>query len=699
MLQYIANDGKTFEERYTEAITHIPLLTKEWTDFNPSDPGITILENLIGFQSLQEEHILDASPEVKRRLLQMVGFVPERGRRARLLLAAEDVKESITLPANHRFLLGDMSFETGRVIKIEDRKLLGVYGKKEGEEKYHDFRFLLDHETKVPASVFGEKPVVGNELYLISNSLPEPGTETIFYFRLRERFNRNPLLARTENTFASIRWECFTNAGWVEMRVRDATSAFLNSGEVRMWIPEDAAVYKDAPVEGYCIRAVLTRAEYDIRPKVTAIDAFLFETWQKKTVSESISFDKSGSVEVISGIAEEVYVNVFAREGKGEPYRLYEYSEDPDRPGRFYSREDLGNGHMLLKFDKAKRGIGPERGRDCVRVVLYTEEVMRQFRIGKVLGYDNQRFKIPYERIVPHNFSIIARRLTDEGEEIYDFVRPEHDGEGALLYHLFEGDGEIVVEDAGDFIGADLFVAGIAVHEGAAGNIRAGNNLISLGENTGNVYYNPGEGTGGAYRETIEDVRKRFLIDMDTAYTAVTTKDYEDIVKTTPGLCIHKAHARMDETKNLVSIAVKPGTDEEFPKLPKLYQTIIMKRLEQRRLLTTRIELVQPVYTEVNVSGTVYVKLHYENCVKEIEDTVRRHIDYLNSEKNFGDRLHFDEVFHAIEVLDCVEFVYDLSIRPKSKHAAKMEDADIIPAYNCLLCPGQIRIETVTATD
>ena len=92
MLQYITNDGKSYEERYTEAITNIPLYTDEWTDFNPADPGITILETLVGFETLQQEHILEASPEVRRRLLKMVGFTPERGRRARLLITADDVQ-------------------------------------------------------------------------------------------------------------------------------------------------------------------------------------------------------------------------------------------------------------------------------------------------------------------------------------------------------------------------------------------------------------------------------------------------------------------------------------------------------------------------------------------------------------------------------------------------------------------------------
>ncbi|MCR5097597.1 MAG: baseplate J/gp47 family protein [Lachnospiraceae bacterium] len=699
MLQYIANEGKTYEERYAEALTTIPLYTDEWTDFNPADPGITILENLIGFETLQQEHILDASPEVKRRLLEMVGFTRERGKRARLLLAADKVVSPVTLPANHRFRIGEMYFETDRQVEVDDRRLIGIYGKRASDEEFLFYDQLLDRETKVPVAVFGEKPVAGDELYLVSNNLPSEGTETVFYFTLRERYNRNRMLAHTENTFASVRWECYTSGGWVEMKVRDATNAFLTSGEIRMWIPADAAVYNETPTKGYCIRAILERAEYDVRPRVTAIESFLFEVWQKHTISENMSFGKSTELEVVSGMEEDVYVNVFVREAKGESYRVYDYSPDPQRQGRFYDRIDHATGRMTIRFDKAVRGFGPERGRDCVRVVLYTEDVMRQYRIGKVLGYDKQRLNLPYVRIVPHNFSIIARRITDSGEELFDFVRPEKNEEGSLYYHLYEGDGEIEIEDAGDFIGADLFLAGVAVHEGADGNIRAGNHLDSIGEITGNTYYNPGEGTGGAFGETLEDVRRRFLVDMETAYTAVTTKDYESIVMNTPGLCIHKAHARMDETKNLVSIAVKPGTDEEFPRLPELYQTIIMKRLEQRRLLTSRIELVQPVYTEVNVKGTVYVKHHYENCAEEIEETVRAHIDYLNSDKNFGDRLHFDEVFHAIEMLDCVEFVYDLSIRPKSMAVAKMEDADILPAYNCLLYPGHINIETVTSTD
>ncbi len=696
MLTYISNEGKTYEERFEEAITHIPLYTDDWTNFNPSDPGITILENLTGFETIQQDKILDIPHKVRRNLLKMLGFYALRGRGARLLLLAETVRQPVTLPPNHRFMIGDLSFETNRRIDIDDRHLLGIYGKKVEETDYRDFAQLLDREIKVPMLIFGKKPMVGDTLYMVANRLPDAGKEVIFYFSLKERFNRNPLTARTPNTFASLEWECFTESGWQKMDVRDNTNAFLSSGEVRLWIPKGAAVYDKTPQSGYCIRAVLTRAEYDIRPRLTSLEAFLFEVWQKQTRSECHSIGKSREIEIVSGIREDVYMNVFCREGKKESYRRYEFSPHPDRQGRFFDREDIAPGHFKLVFDKKRRGFGPERGRDCVRVLLYTEEVMQRFRIGTVLGYDNQQMQLPFSDIVTHSFSILARRIDRDGNEIFDFVRPERNSDGALYYHLLENDGVIEIEDAGDFIGAELYLGGVSTHSGPQGNIRQGNHLVSMYDDSGNTYYNPGPGTGGRNKETLEDVRQRFLMDMETSYTAVTKKDYEKLICTTPGLCIHKARAKMDEEKNLVSIAVKPGTDEPFPGLPDIYRRMLMRRLEERRLLTTRVELIAPAYMAVNVSGTVYVKLHYEHSVNEIEDVIRGHVDYLHSDKNFGETLHFDEVFHAIEMLECVEYIYDLSLRPQTVALAKMEDADIVPAANCLLYPGQIHIETIT---
>lgn len=149
----------------------------------------------------------------------------------------------------------------------------------------------------------------------------------------------------------------------------------------------------------------------------------------------------------------------------------------------------------------------------------------------------------------------------------------------------------------------------------------------------------------------------------------------------------------MDEEHNRVRIAVKPGTDEEYPHLSEIYRKVIEQELENRRLLTTRIEIIPPVYEPVNVRGTVYVKPVYKNCREQIEQVIREQIDYIHSDKNFGDVLRFNEVFHAIEDLECVEFVYALSLQPQHSNQAKLKETDIYPALNCLLYPGTISLE------
>ncbi|MCR5654164.1 MAG: baseplate J/gp47 family protein [Lachnospiraceae bacterium] len=702
MLTYVTNDGKTYEERLLEAISNIPLYTQEWTNFNPSDPGMTILETLLGFETLQQDSMADIPAKVKQNLLKLVGFQIRKGKSARLLLSAGHVKETITVPANHKFRIGDIVFETNREIVLNDQRILGIYSKKSDKDaKFMDFSYLTDRETHVPALIFGEKPAEGDCLYFIANALPDPGKELQFFFTLRERYNRNPMDGRTEKLFADIVWECFTDKGWQAMDVRDNTNAFLRSGEIRMWMPEDyAAVYTEMPQDGYALRARLLSADYDVRPKMTAVEAFLFEVWQKDTICETISVNRSGDVDIYSELAKEAYLDVYCREAKGESFRKYEYMPDRNVQGRYYSVSNPGFAHQVISFDKRRRGFGPERGRDCAKIVVYTEDVMRQYSLGRVLGYDNQEIELPYKHIVAHSFCIIAKYPDGQGGWLYDFVRPEKKDEGALYYHLLENDGKIVIEDAGRFIGADLYLAAVALNNGPEGNIREGNFLLSDpidgADLSGVTFFNPGAGTGGAYREKIESVRRRFVRDMEASYTAVTAKDYENVVLTTPGLCIHKAKAEMDEDRNLIRIAVKQGTDESFPKLSDMYQRIIKERLEERRLLTTRVELIQPVYMPVNVTATVYVKPHYENAGDQIKEVIRQKIDYISSDKNFGEILKFDTVFHAIEMLESVEYVYDLSLRPKSVAGAKMQDADILPDANCLLYPGEIRVETVT---
>lgn len=700
MLRIEEDRPKSYTERMQEVLAEIPLYSREWTNYNPSDPGITILENLTGFAALQAESILTIPYEVRRRLFALAGFTPGKGKSARVLLKAVGAEPGAVLPAGARFRIGSLIFETNRQVEISGN-LVGIYHYSHKEEIFNDLELVKHREVPVGAEIFGETPTEGDALYLVTDRLPEAGKEIIFHITLQAGVRRNPIENRTENVFASMRWECFTAAGWREMGVRDYTGCFLTNGELRLKLPQEAAaICNVAPTQGYCIRGTLTRAAYDISPRVSHIESFLFEVWQRDTRAANLIINRTDRITVRHPLASDEHIIVFAKEEKGASYRRYQLSYSGDEGGRVckYKPGQLDENGRQREF--TIEFTDPEyhpsaKLKEPVRIVLYSEAIMRQYAIGTVLGYDDQELELPLQHLVQDSFCLIARRPDGEGGFIYDFVRPGKHEENALSYHLLENDGRVVIEDAGAYIGAELFVGGLAVTEGERGNVRAGGRFIAQKEIPGVTFYSPGPGTGGAYRETLAQMGERLRRDINTPYTAVTAQDYEQIVLQTPALCLRKAHAVIDEVENLVRIAVLPATGGDQPVLSETYRREILRYLEDRRLITTRIEILPPQIVDIHLRGTIYVKRHYNNPRQMIEDAVHALLDDMESERNFGEPLLFRTVFSAIEELPCVSFVYEMSLQSDDRELATVRDTDIYPRADVLCRTGNIALELV----
>ena len=169
MLKDAYEEDKTYEEMLAEALMQIPLYSEEWTNHNPSDPGITILENLTAFEALQQSRIHEVTPAVVRMLLKLTGFEARKGRCARMLLSAGGIRgEEVLLPANQQFWLGDLCYETNRGIRLFPCHLTGAYQVRQG--RMQDISYLLDREVRVPACVFGQEPKAGDCLYQIGRA-------------------------------------------------------------------------------------------------------------------------------------------------------------------------------------------------------------------------------------------------------------------------------------------------------------------------------------------------------------------------------------------------------------------------------------------------------------------------------------------------------------------------------------------------
>ena len=674
-----------------EAFNKIPLYSKEWTNFNPSDPGVTLLEVITAFNSLQSNQLGRVADDVKESLLKLMGFTPREGRCGRVLLAAENVSEDFYLPNDQKFRISDTTFETNRRSIVHANSITSIFSV--ASKKVIDCSPLIDRNSTMTVRIFGDNPAEGDELYIFLEKEPIKDTELIFYFGFDDRFHRTPGGDRHENVFAAVNWQYYTKDGFVDLKKKDMTRAFLNGGELRLKIPDvEGAEFEKEGRKGYVLRAVLERADYDVPPRFFSVHGFLFEVWQKETRSICHTFKGTDRLEIYCDLLEEGYVSVFVKESKKGSYRLYTDSKYRLRDdGRYYDSDREAFGLYGYSFDKDKYGYAPCAEPDSIKIVAYNEELMRQRTLDTVIGCDDQDIELPVKNVVPESFTLIAKRVIN-GEEIYDFVRPGRNKQGDLFYTLDEREGHICIRDAGDFVGAELFICSCAVTMGTEGNVRPGNTFAPVGYETDVKFYNPYVGEGGRLRENLEELTARFTEDLNTPYTAVKKSDYEELVRMIPDLCIHKVRAIADAAKNEVRIVVKPYSDTERSQLTDIYIRKIMDFLDERRVLSTQIKVVQPAYVPVEVVGTIYVRRHYEKCMDEIERVIRKHLDYINSKKNFGDVLKFDALFNEIEDLDCVDHIYELSIKPENAGGV-MSGLDIIPAENALCCTGRIAIE------
>ena len=78
MLRVPDLDNITYEQLLEKAIHKIPQLTKEWTDFNVHDPGITTLEIYAWLVDMLNYYI-NASGDIHvRKYMKLLGIVPQK---------------------------------------------------------------------------------------------------------------------------------------------------------------------------------------------------------------------------------------------------------------------------------------------------------------------------------------------------------------------------------------------------------------------------------------------------------------------------------------------------------------------------------------------------------------------------------------------------------------------------------------------
>jgi hypothetical protein len=170
MLSSINLNDKSYEDLIAEALRQIPLYSGEWTNFNRSDPGITILQNFSAFNALQQSYINEMTDEIRRALLRLLRLQATESRAATVLVEPH-CGEPMTLLQCHKLKAGNLCFEVPETTTVQPWGISAVYAGREGA--YREITYLLDREAHTSVPVFGNSPEPGMSLLCIRLS-PQP---------------------------------------------------------------------------------------------------------------------------------------------------------------------------------------------------------------------------------------------------------------------------------------------------------------------------------------------------------------------------------------------------------------------------------------------------------------------------------------------------------------------------------------------
>jgi hypothetical protein len=177
---------RTFDDLYTELRSRIPMYNPEWTNFNDSDPGITLLQ-LFAFLG---ETLLHQMGQVPRKnylkFAQLLGLElqPPRPATVRLTFTPKTGERPATIKERSRYSAAvdgspPLIFETVRALDVIGAALAVTAVRADG-------RVIKVTNTPSPSpqpfQPFGANPEVGNALYL--GFKPSPANPTPFPRRM-----------------------------------------------------------------------------------------------------------------------------------------------------------------------------------------------------------------------------------------------------------------------------------------------------------------------------------------------------------------------------------------------------------------------------------------------------------------------------------------------------------------------------------
>jgi hypothetical protein len=649
-------DDRSYQQLRDELVHRIPVYAPEWTDFNASDPGVTLIE-LFAF--------------LGENLLFRFNQIPESTKLQFLRLLDVPLR-----PASAADGFVALTTESNAGVLVKQRTVVSA-GK-------------IPFETKDEVHVW---PLALRAVGRLSRGAPQPGEELEFATRAWDARRRMPGAGPSE---APEYYEAEVLAE--DPAAPGATALDLTTSvDGMLWIAvlgEPAAKYAlaDAIVNvGYVPdEDVPTMAEVDPCPGVPAADQTRSVVWQASTHivdGAQPRYVTLGPVgDTTNGLTRPGVVRL---QLPHDPTDIDFFQlDDPDGAGTgdFPPEIDAKLEAKLLFWLRAFRVDGGKLGRllwiGANAAEVEQVEVANPEFLGTGTGGAAQSATLVNTPVIPGTLALEVEEQTGwtRWDEVDDF---DASGGGDRHYILDPEAGRVQFGDGvrglAPQIGQRLRATTYRYGGGVAGNLPP--KALSKIDVPGVKSSNPLPTRGGAETETIPAALERVPSELRRHDRAVTASDFRELALATPGAdlgraeCLPRFYPRLPDevAAGVVSVVVWPRSDAKHPSAPRPDSTTlaeVCRWLDARRLVTTELYVIPPTYHKVAVAVGVHVKPGYGvDAVRHwVELVIRQYLAPLPPYGPSGDgwplgrRVHGPELEAAALQVEGVEYLEGLTV-------------------------------------
>ncbi len=672
-------DDRRWTDLVDEGRSLIPVYSPEWTDFNPSDPGITLMELFAAIAEMDIYQLNRVPDRHKRKFLELIGVKPEPPRPARIALAFTVTDSNpVSVPAQTAFTVANLPFRTLADLSAATSTLKAI--QTTSGATFRDVTASFPGEPLLP---FGLPPQIDAAIYFGFDQPLPPGVVTGFVFH----FAGTPVdAAAGPHHSAVIAWEYLNNFGWWSpLQADDSARSFSTDGHLRITGPaqmrQSAIGRVAAPL--YYIRARYTGGQYDSPPKLLTAAWNAVEADQAETVVQEWPI-AAGTVASGPPPAPGQAVSVLFGFNTSDQIDSLAFDSNADPKVRVVSYTAAGPGTAgaitleLLLVAAGTGGPGQHTPLEGGPAVVESSVQLYSLEGG---AWQTWEARLSFDSSSPADLHYILDAQTGD-VQFGDGRRGRALPERALLFASYSK---------------------TAAAKGTVGaGVEANTSLSGLGATLTALPAIP-----GLDAETLEAAIGRAASQREAPLRAITLADYEALAKSTPGTDTARVSARANlypgldsfEALGVVSVIVVPNMPVPMPLPSDGLLAAVRRYLNARRVIGTRVEVVAPGYLQVAVIATVQSGKgqNQARLQQAINGALNAFLDPLTGGPDgtgwpFGRDVYQTEILQILAQTPGVDHVNSLALAPTG---CEPRCGNICLKPTWLVTPGQHQIEVL----